>query len=60
MLVCVLCLLNVQIFINAQGECLDIVADGNHYPCIKEVMIDTGCYDGEGNTELCNAQWIQI
>ena len=60
MLSCVLCLLNVQIFINAQGECLDIVADGNHYPCTQEVVIDTGCYDEEGNTELCNAQWIQI
>lgn len=60
MTACFLCLLNIQIFINADGECLDVVADGIHYPCTESVKIDTVCWDSDGDTQLCSAQWIQI
>lgn len=56
---CFLCLLTLRIFVSSEGECLRIEADETEYPCTEEVMLDTGCWDASGQTELCNAAWIE-
>lgn len=57
---CALCLLSVQIFTSPEGECLRIEVNSNSYPCTDEVKADTGCWDEEGNTQLCGASWIAV
>lgn len=56
---CTLCLLTIRIFMTPDGECLRIEANNNIYPCTDEVKVDTGCWDEDGNTQLCIASWIE-
>lgn len=57
---CTLCLLNLRIFITPDGECVRIETDDNAYPCTDEIKRDTGCWDENGETQLCGASWIQV
>lgn len=57
---CTLCLLNIKIFITPEGECVEIRENDNIYPCTDYIKQDTGCWDEEGNTELCGASWEQV
>ena len=57
-MVCILCLLRLEVFYNGEtGECIDIkdATTGEHFECSEENQIDTGCWDEDGNTELCSA-----
>jgi len=58
--VCMLCALNLTIYITKDGECVRIETNYNTYPCTEEVKLDTGCWDEEGNTQLCGARWIEV
>lgn len=63
LLICILCLFRIEIYINRDtGECLDIleVASDRHHPCTDENKRDTGCWDEDGNTQLCDAKWIEV
>jgi hypothetical protein len=57
---CLTCMMHIQIFMSPQGECLEIEIDGHAYPCVPEVMRETGCFDDDGSTLLCDADWIWI
>lgn len=57
--ICTLCLLAIRIFVTPDGECLRIETNDNIYPCTEEVKVDTGCWDEDGNTQLCGASWIE-
>lgn len=57
---CTLCLLIIRIFVTHDGECLRIETRDNIYPCTEEVKVDTGCWDENGETQLCGASWIQV
>ena len=58
--ICTLCLLTIRIFMTPDGECLRIETRDNIYPCTEEVKVDTGCWDEDGNTQLCGASWIEV
>lgn len=58
--VCMLCTVNLWIIIDSEGKCIEIRDEQNTYPCTEFVMIDTGCWDENGDTQLCSAQWEQI
>ncbi len=58
--VCSLCLLNITIFVTPDGECIEIHTKDSIYPCTDEIKRDTGCWDENGETELCGASWIQV
>lgn len=55
-----LCALNLTIYITPDGECLRVETNYNDYPCTNEVKLDTGCWDEEGNTQLCGARWVEV
>lgn len=57
---CVLCTLLLQILVTSDGECIEIRTRDAVYPCTAEVMQDSGCWDAEGNSQLCGASWIQV
>ena len=57
---CTLCLLNIKIFIMPDGECVEVRTNDRVYPCTDFIKLDTGCWDEEGNTQLCGASWEQI
>lgn len=61
LIICTLCLLNIQIFVTPGGECVEIrTDDGSSFPCTDYIKQDTGCFDEEGNGQLCGASWEQI
>lgn len=60
LITCLLCTVNLWIIIDNEGKCIEIRTNDNTFPCTKEIMIDTGCWDNDGNSELCNASWEQI
>lgn len=60
LVVCLLCTVNLWIVVDSEGKCIQIRDEQSTYPCTPFVMMDTGCWDSEGNTELCNASWEQI
>lgn len=45
---------------NICSLCLRIETKDNTYPCTEEVKVDTGCWDEDGNTQLCGASWIEV
>lgn len=55
---CLLCHFNVIILVDSDGECVEIRTDDNTFPCTDEVKADTGCWDDEGNSQLCGASFI--
>lgn len=57
---CTLCLLTIRIFVTPDGECLRIETRDNIYSCTEKVKVDTGCWDEDGNTQLCGARWIEV
>lgn len=60
LLVCMLCTVNLWIVIDSEGKCIEIRDEQSTYPCTEFIMIDTGCWDENGETQLCSAQWEQI
>lgn len=57
---CILCTLLLQILVTSDGECIEIRTRDVVYPCTSEVMQDSGCWDENGETQLCGASWIQV
>lgn len=55
---CTLCLLTIHIYETRDGECLRIESKDRVYPCTDEVKVDTGCWDENGETQLCGASWV--
>lgn len=56
--VCLLCTVNLWIVIDNEGKCIEIKDEQNTYPCTEKVMIDTGCWDEQLETQLCGANFI--
>lgn len=59
LLVCMLCTVNLWIVIDSDGNCVEIRDEQTAYPCAEAVKLDTGCWDENGETQLCAAQWEQ-
>ena len=59
LLVCMLCTVNLWIVIDSEGKCIEIRDEQNTYRCTEFVMIDTGCWDENGETQMCAAQLEQ-
>lgn len=59
-ILCALCLQGVKILVTPDGECIEIRTKDIIYPCADEIKIDTGCWDEQGNTQLCGASWIEV
>lgn len=59
--ICTLCLLDIQIFVDVDGNCMAIrdKKSGTWYPCTEENMEDTACWEN-GVGQLCGANWIQV
>ena len=55
---CLLCAVNLWIFIDNEGKCIEIRDGQTAYPCAQYIMIDTGCWDENLETELCGATFI--
>jgi hypothetical protein len=55
-----LCTVNLWIAIDSDGNCVEIRDEQTTYPCTDAVKLDTGCWDENGETQLCSAQWIEI
>jgi hypothetical protein len=58
-LTCMLCAVNLWIVIDSDGNCVEIRDEQTTYPCTDAVKLDTGCWDENGETQLCSAQWEQ-
>lgn len=54
-----LCTVNLWIIIDSDGNCVEIRDEQTTYPCTDAVKLDTGCWNENGETQLCSAQWEQ-
>jgi len=54
-----LCTQICQIFIDSEGNCIEIISNGDSFSCDEYVKEQTDCWDTEGKSQLCNAYWLQ-
>ena len=59
-MLCLFCTLPVMSILTHNGECVEIWINNHRYPCTDDVKAETGCWDDNGQTQLCDADWIEI